>query len=93
MRDVQGDVVLDEGVHGAALEGGGRDGRRTAQVERVVGDEQVGAEPHGFVHDLLHGVDGEEDPADRCVRVAADRADGVPLLGPLRGARELRGRR
>ncbi len=33
VRDVQGDVVLDQAVHDAALERGGRDGGRAPQVE------------------------------------------------------------
>ncbi len=87
--DVQRDVVLDQRVHHAALEGGGRDRRRTAQVERVVGDEQVGAEGHGLVGDLLHGVDGEQDPRDLLAGVAHDGADRVPGLGPLGGPQVL----
>lgn len=83
--DVQRDVVLDQGVHGAALEGVGRDRRRTAKVERVVGDEQAGAQFHRLVDDVLDGVDGEQYARDLLVGVAADRADRVPSLGPLRG--------
>ncbi len=83
--DVQRNVVLDQGVHGAALEGGRRDRRRTAQIEGVVGDEEVRAELHGFVDGLLDRVDGEQDPAHPGVGIAADRTDRVPALGPLRG--------
>lgn len=49
----------------------------------MVGDEQVGAEGDRLVGDLLDGVDGEQDAGDLGVGVAADGADGVPLLGPL----------
>ncbi len=83
--DVQGDVVLDEGVHHAALEGGGRDRRRPAQVQRVVGDEQVRAQLHRLVGDLLDGVHREQDPGDLLAGVAHDGADRVPGLGPLGG--------
>lgn len=81
--DVQRDVVLDEGVDDPALEVGRRDRRRTAQVERVVGDQQVGAQLHRLVDDLLDRVDGEQDPRDLLVGVAHDGADRVPGLGPL----------
>ncbi|GAA3236245.1 hypothetical protein GCM10020256_54750 [Streptomyces thermocoprophilus] len=87
--DVQGDVVLDQGVHDPALEGGRRHGRRTAQIERVVGDEQVGAQFHRLVDDLPHGIDGEQDPRDLLVGVARDGADRVPGLGPLGGPQVL----
>ncbi len=83
--DVQRDVVLDERVHHAALEGGGRDGGRAAQIERVVGDQQAGAELHRLVDGLLDRVDGEEDARDLLVRLAHDGADRVPGLGPLGG--------
>ncbi|SCE15839.1 hypothetical protein GA0115249_11443 [Streptomyces sp. PpalLS-921] len=85
VRDVQGDVVLDQPVHHPALEGGRGDRRRTAQVERVMGDDQLGAEGTGLVGDRLHGIDGEEDPVHLGVRVAADGADRVPSFGPLGG--------
>lgn len=84
--DVQGDAVPDERVDDAALEGVGRDSGRTPQIEGVVGDQQSGTELDGLVGDLLNRVDGEEDPVDLGVRtahIAAHRADGVPLLGPL----------
>ncbi len=87
--DVQRDVVLDEGVHDPALEVGRRDRGRTPQIERVVGDQQVGAELHRLVDDLLHGVDGEQDPGDLLAGVAHDRADRVPGLGPLGGPQVL----
>lgn len=87
VRDVQGDVVLDQGVHDLALEGRGRDRRRTAQIERVVGDEEIGAELHRFVDDLLDRVDGEQHTADLGIGVAADRPDGIPPFGPLGGQR------
>lgn len=83
--DVQRDVVLDEGVHDAALEVGRRHRRRTAEVERVVGDEQAGAELDRLVDDLLDRVDGEQDPGDLLAGVAHDGADRVPGLGPLGG--------
>lgn len=85
VRDVQGDVVLDERVHDLALEGRGRDRRRPAQIERVVGDEKVGTELHRLVDDLLDRVDGEQHPADLGAGISADRADGVPPFGPLGG--------
>lgn len=85
--DVQRDVVLDQRVHDAALEGTGLDGGGAAQVEGVVGDEQVGAQFHRLVDDLLYGVDGEQHPGDLGIGVAADGADGVPLLGPRGGQR------
>ncbi len=87
--DVQGDVVLDQGVHHAALEGGGRDRGRTAQIERVVGDQQIGAQLHRLVDDLLDRVDGEQHACDVLVRVAHDGADRVPGLGPLGGPQVL----
>lgn len=87
VRDVQGDVVLDQLVHHPALEGGGGDRRRTPQVERVVGDDQLGAEGPGLFGDLPHRVDGEEDPVHRRVGVAADGADRIPSFGPLGGQR------
>lgn len=80
---VQRDVVLDQRVHDPALEGVGRDRRRTAQIERVVGDDQLGAELQRLVRDVLDGVDREEHPVDLGVRIAADRADRVPSFGPL----------
>lgn len=87
--DVQRDVVLDQGVHHAALEGGGRDRGRTAQVEGVVGDQQVGAQLHRLVDDLLDRVHGEQHAGDVLVRVAHDGADRVPGLGPLGGPQVL----
>lgn len=83
--DVQGDAVPDQGVHDAALEGPGGHGRRAAQVERVVRDEELGAEGDRLVRDAPHRVDGEEDGGDLRVRVTADRTDGVPLLGASGG--------
>lgn len=85
VRDVQGDVLLDQVVHDPALEGGGGDRRRAAQVERVVGDDQLGAEGPGLLGDLPHRVDGEEDAVHLRLRVAADGADRVPSFGPLGG--------
>ncbi|OAH12915.1 hypothetical protein STSP_37870 [Streptomyces jeddahensis] len=85
VRDVQRDVILDQGVHDAALEVGGRHRRRTAQIQRVVGDQQVGTELHGLVGDLLDRVDGEQHPGDLRVRFAAHGADRVPSLGQLGG--------
>ena len=87
--DMQRDVVLDQRVHHAALEGGGRDRRRTAQIEGMVGDQQIGAQLHRLVHDLPDRVDGEEDPCDLLVGVAHDGADRVPGLGPLGGPQVL----
>lgn len=86
---VQRDVVLDEGVDDPALEVGRRDRRRTAQVERVVGDQQVGAQLQRLVDDLLDRVDGEQDPPDLLVGIAHDGADRVPGLGPLGGPQGL----
>ncbi len=86
---VQRDVVLDQRVHDPALEVRGRDRGRAAQIERVVGDQQVGAELDGLVDDLLDGVDGEQDPGDLLAGVAHDRADRVPGLGPLGGPQVL----
>ncbi len=85
VRDVQRDVVLDQCVDGAALEVRGGHRRRTAQVERVVGDQQVRAELHRLVDDSLDGVDREEHPAHLGVRIPGDRADRVPSLGEGRG--------
>lgn len=85
VRDVQRDVVLDQGVDDAALEGGGGDGRRAAQIERVVRDQEAGAQLHRLVDGLLDGVHGEQHPGDLGVGVAGDRADRVPRLGPLGG--------
>lgn len=87
VRDVQRDVVLDQRVHDAALEGAGLDGGGAPQVEGVVGDDQIGAQLHRLVGDLLNGVHGEQDPGDLGVRVAADGSDGIPLLGPRGGQR------
>ncbi len=87
--DVQRDVVLDEGVHHAALERGGRHRGRTAQVERVVGDQQAGAQLHRLVDGLPDRVDGEQDPRDLLVGLAHDGADRVPGLGPLGGPQVL----
>jgi len=56
---------------------------RTAQVQRVVGDQQIRADPYRLVDDLLHRVDGEKHPADLGGRVAAHQADGVPGLREL----------
>lgn len=85
VRDVQSDIVLDQRVDDAALEGGGGDGRRAAQIERVVRDQQVRAQLHRLVDGLLDGVHGEQDPGDLRVGVAGDGADRVPRLGPLGG--------
>lgn len=85
VRDVQRDVVLDQVVDDAALEGGRRDRRRTPQVEGVVGDQELGSQRDRLVGDLLDGVDGEEDPGDLRVGVSADRADRVPALGQFGG--------
>lgn len=85
VRDVQRDVVLDQGVDDAALEAGGGDGRRAPQIERVVRDQEVRAQLHRLVDGLLDGVHREQDPGDLGVGVADDRADRVPRLGPLGG--------
>ncbi len=85
--DEQRGAVADQVVHDAALEAGRADGRdrgRTAQVERVVGDQQVGADPYRLVDDLLHRVDGEQHAGHLGGRIAADQADRVPGLGQLR---------
>lgn len=87
--DVQRDVVLDQRVHDAALEGAGLDGGGAAQIEGVVGDDQVGAQLHRLVDDVLHGVHGEQDAADLGVGIAADGSDGVPLLGPRGGPQDV----
>ncbi len=87
--DVQRDVVLDQRVHDPSLEVGGRDRGRPPQIERVVGDQQVGAELHRLVDDLLDGVDGEQHPGDLLAGVAHHRADRVPGLGPLGGPQVL----
>lgn len=86
---VQRDVVLDEGVHDPALEVRGRHGGRTAQIEGMVGDQQVRAQLHRLVDDLLDRVDGEEDPRDLLLGFAHDGADRVPGLGPLGGPQVL----
>jgi hypothetical protein len=83
--DVQRDIVLDQGVHDPALEAGGRHGRRATQIEGVVGDEQIGSRPYRLVRDLVHRIHGEEHPRHLGLRIAAHQADGIPLLGPLRG--------
>lgn len=80
---VQRDAPADQRVHDAALEGVRRDRRRTAQVERVVGHDQVRAQLLRLVGDRLDGVDGEEHPVDLGVRITADGADRVPSFGPL----------
>ncbi|GAU69386.1 putative hypothetical protein [Streptomyces sp. NBRC 110611] len=51
----------------------------------MVGDEEVGAELHRLVDDLLDRVDGEQHTADLRIGVTADRAYGVPPFGPLGG--------
>ncbi|SED79837.1 hypothetical protein SAMN05216483_4572 [Streptomyces sp. 2131.1] len=81
--DVQRDAVPDQRVDDAALEGVRRDRRRTAQVERVVGHDQVRPQLLRLVGDRLDGVDGEEHPVDLGVRITADGADRVPTFGPL----------
>lgn len=91
VRDVQRDVVLDEVVDDAALEGGRRNRRRAAQVERVVRDQELGAELHRFVDDVLDGVDGDQDPGDLRVGVAADRSDRIPALGQFGGPQGVEG--
>lgn len=80
---VQRDAVADHRVHDAALEGVRRDRRRTAQVERVMGHDEVRAQLLRLVGDLPHGVDGEQHPVDLGVRITADGADRVPSFGPL----------
>lgn len=91
VRDVQRHVVLDQVVDDPALEGGRRDRRRAPQVERVVGDQELGPEAHRLVGDLLDRVDGEEDPGHLRVGVAAHRADRVPALGEFGGPQGVEG--
>lgn len=87
VRHQQRDAAADQVVHHPALETGRADrcdGGGAAQVQRVVGDEQVRAEPYRLVDDLLDGVDGEQHAGDLGGRISADQADGVPRLGQLR---------
>lgn len=83
VRDVQCDVVLDQRVHDPALEMADRHRRGPAHIERVMGDDQLGAEPDRLVGDFLDGVDGEQHASDLRTGVAADRTDRVPLLRTL----------
>jgi hypothetical protein len=92
--DQQGDAAADQGVDDAALEAGRADRRdrgRTAQVERVVGDQQVGADADRLVGDLGQRVHREQHAPHLGVRVAADRADRVPGLGQLGGPESVEG--
>ncbi|EGJ77793.1 hypothetical protein STTU_5004 [Streptomyces sp. Tu6071] len=91
VRDVQGDVVLDEVVHDAALEGRRRDGGGAAQVERVVRDEEVGAEADRLLGDLVDGVHGEQHAPDLGPGITDDGPDGVPGLGAVRGPEGVEG--
>ena len=51
------------------------------EQQRVVTDDQVGADPHRLVDDRGDRVDGEQDPPHRLVEVTADQPDRVPALG------------
>jgi hypothetical protein len=78
--DVQRRPGRQQPVHDPALRRGRRHRRGAAQVERVVGEQQVEAAGHHLVDDRLDRVHREQHPADRRLRVAADQPDGVPVL-------------
>lgn len=94
VRHVEADAGPDQVVDDLPFEAGAADrGDRggAAQIQRVVGDQQAGAGRDRLVHDLLDGVDGEEDPADVRGGVAAHQAHGVPRLGQCRGPESVEG--
>lgn len=94
MGHVEGDAAPDQVVDDPALEAGRADRcdrGRTAQIQRVVRDEEPGAGGDRLVHDLLHGVHGEDDPGDLGRRVAAHQPHGVPALGQGGGPQGVEG--
>ena len=56
----------------------------TAQQQRVVGQQEVGAELAGLLDDGERRVDRQVHPPHRLVEVAGDEADVVPGLGGAR---------
>ena len=72
---------LDQAVHGLALGRVRGNGRDALEQQRVVGDEQLGAQVDGFLDDLEGGIDGEHDPRDLGGRMAGHEAHLVPVLG------------
>ena len=81
VRDVERDVADDEVGDARALGARRRDAVHAAQEERVVGEQQVGAEVAGLLDDGERGVDREVHAAHGLLGVAGHEADPVPGLG------------
>ena len=81
VRGVQRDAVRYESVHDPALVADGGDRMHPAQEQRMVGDDEVRLLDQCLVDDGKDRVDGEQDPPDGRVGVAAGQADGIPVLG------------
>ncbi len=90
VRDQQRDAVADQAVHDPALEAVGRDRRGPAQIERMVGDQQVRAPGHGLVDDRLDRVDGEQHPTDLGARDRRRPGRRRPRTPPGRAGRARR---
>lgn len=52
----------------------------TAEEKRMVGEERIGIPPQGLVDGRSHGIDREDDAAQRKVVSPSHQADPVPIL-------------
>jgi hypothetical protein len=78
VRDVQRDAAADQPMHDAALRRRRRDRGRPAQVQRMVGEDQVEAPRDRLIDDGLNRVDREQHPPHARVGITAHQPDGIP---------------
>ena len=79
MSDDQGAPRFDQAVDERPLGRPCVDSRSPSQVERVVGDQQIRTSRDCLFDDGRNRIDGEGDHSNPGVRVATDRADGIPV--------------
>ena len=84
VRDVEGDVALDQPVDDPPLVRGRRHRRHPTQQQRMVGDDQIRPLLQRLGDGLRHAVDHAQHPTDRRRRLAEHQSDPIPLLGPGR---------
>ena len=81
VRRIQGHAAADQPREQRTLVAVLRDARHAAQKQRMVRDQQVGAELDRFVDGGGDRVDGEQDALDLAPRIAGDETGRIPALG------------